>query len=388
MKILVVIPTGQVFGLAHATLRFFKHLNPERFSVRFLVTHWNDGNFIERLNSLGIRFDLSYLGFLSKQPTWSNIRMTAECLLRLPWLFWDLQRLRRQHRFDLFYVSGYHLLIQMFPILLWSRIPVVCHVHEYYPDTCFYRVLFRLLDRAVTRYVVVSDAVRSRLQALGIASAKIEKIYNGVEAAAFELNTSAKDIFRKRYGWAESTPLVAFVGRVDEPKGIHDFVEAARIVCAQRSDVRMLLIGRAEESFREEIDRRVREYGLDKVVVICGPERNSPDLFRSIDILVAPSRCEESFGLVVAEAMAAAKPVVVTRAGGLPELIQDGETGFVVEKYDVPKMAEAILALVDDRAMAVEMGRKGRARVEKLFDIAKQTQVLAGCLADMVAMNR
>ena len=388
VKVLAIVPSPRVFGLQIATLAFFRRFDPQKISPMFLVSHWNDGSFIKRLEESGLAYDVSYLGLISKQMRWSSIKMTAACLAHIPQLFFDLWRLMNRHRFDVIYVSGYHILIQIFPMLVLWRKPVVCHVHDYYLDTPFHKRLYRLLDRRITSYVVVSEAIRFRLESLGIAPEKIERIYNGIDASRFD--RESKDIFHERYGWSTEIRLVAFVGQIGPHKGPLDFVEAARVVCEQRGDVRMLLIGEAAGEHFEEVRQRVAELGLQDRIVFCGFEDNAADLFTSIDILVVPSQREDPAPLVAVEAMAAGKPVIVTRSGGLPELVEHGQQGFVVERRDVKGIADAIIKLLNDPGLAEGMGKSGRRRVEKYFSIDRQAKLLELCLlsADGEATSR
>lgn len=379
LRILVVVPTPFVFGLQNATLGFFKELDKTRLSALFLVSHWNDGKFIDRLNDLGLPYEVSYLGFLSKQIRWSTIKMTLDCMIHIPKLFFDLWRLMRRHHFDLIYVSGYHNLIQLFPMLLWWRKPVVCHVHDYYLDSRFYKFLWALLDRRITRYVAVSDAVRLRLELLGIPQEKIQRIYNGIDVASFDIGKPYKDIFRKRHGWSSITKVVALVGQIAPHKGTREYLEAARIVCEQRGDIRFLIVGHAIGEHFEQVRKRVVELGLEDQIVFCGFEKNTVDLFTSIDILVVPSQLEEPFGLVAIEAMAAGKPVIVSRSGGLVEIVEDGRQGFVIEKKDVQGIAKTILILANDSELATKMGKAARRKVEEMFSIERQAALLEDC---------
>lgn len=384
VKVLAIVPSPRVFGLQIATLAFFKHFDPQKISPMFLVSHWNDGSFIKRLEEAGLAYDVSYLGLISKQMRWSSIKMTIACLAHIPRLFFDLWRLMNRHRFDVIYISGYHILIQIFPMLVLWRRPVVCHVHDYYLDTPFYKRLYRFLDRRITRYVVVSEAIRFRLESLGIAPEKIETIYNGIDLSDFDLSAPPTDIFRKRYGWARKHRLVAFVGQIAPHKGPLQFIEAARIVRSQREDVRMLVIGDASGEHGEELKQRVREFGLQDFVVFSGFETNTADLFSSIDILVVSSQCEEAFGLVTIEAMAAAKPVIVTQSGALVEIVENGQQGFVVGKKDVKGIAEAIMKLLEDSKLAAGMGDSGRRKVERMFSIQQQAHLLGDCFCAAV----
>ena len=101
--------------------------------------------------------------------------------------------------------------------------------------------------------------------------------------------------------------------------------------------------------------------------------KDIPRIIASLDLLVLTSE-KEHFGRVLIEAMACAKPVVATNAGGVPEIVKDGETGILVPPKDSSAMAEAIITLLQDKERARRMGLAGRERVEKMFDIKENAR--------------
>lgn len=384
VRVLVIIPTGYVFGLQNAALALFQYLDRQMFCPFFLVSHWNDGDFIKRLEELGFSYEVSYLGFLSKRLQWTAIRMTLDCLMHWPRLILDLWRLMRRHKFDAIYITERFVMVQVFPMLLLWRKPVICHVHDPAPVTRFQRLLQRVLDLAVSRYVAVSDSVRERMVDLGVPDSKIATVYDGIEVSRFDISRPSKDIFRKRFGWSDGIRLVAITGQMIERKGHLDFIEAARLVCQERENVKFLIVGKTGGDYYWRLKRRVDELGLRATVIFCGWQRDAADIFTSIDILVMASRHDEGFGLVVGEAMAAGKPVVITRSGGAVELVADGEEGFVVERSDPAGLANAIMRLLDDPNRARKMGEAGRKKVDETFCIQKQAERFGQALFDVI----
>lgn len=384
IKVLVAIPSGRVSGLQNAALAFFAHLDPRQFSPFFLVSRWNDGAFVQQLQRLEYPYRLVHLGFLSKQLQWDALWMTLVCVFRWPQLCWRLWRVMRHGRFDLVYVTGHHLVVQMLPMLLLWRKPVIWHEHDPSPPTRFHRQLYRVLDRVITRYVAISDSVRVRLLALGVPAHKIERIHNGIDLSPFEQPETGNGVFRSLFGWTASTRIVAMTGQMIEVKGHLDFIESASLI-PRTGDVKFLISGALDGEYSARLRRRVEELKLTDRVVFCGPQPHSIDVFRSVDVLVMPSRHEEGFGLVVAEAMAAGKPVVITRSGGAVELVRDGQEGFVVARGQPALLAAAISRLLDDPQLAIAMGAAGRGTVRTQFDIRQQAQALGRVFSDVAA---
>jgi glycosyltransferase involved in cell wall biosynthesis len=196
-------------------------------------------------------------------------------------------------------------------------------------------------------------------------------IYNGVDLERVEKNAERATAFRRRFSIPEDRKLVLQVSWVIPEKGILDLLAAARIVVSEYADTHFVIVG--EGSFREEYMTRAIELGLGDHVTWTGLVEDPfrAGVYDAADLVCQVSRWEEVFGWVIAEAMAYEKPVIATRVGGIPELVKDEETGFLVERGDVQGLAKRISALLDDPGRRESMGRAGRARVDAYFDLRK-----------------
>lgn len=209
------------------------------------------------------------------------------------------------------------------------------------------------------RIIAISRAVERELAAQGADPRRITVVYNGVD-----LDGPATGVSVRPAGIPEGDPLVGMVGRLSPEKGYRYFLEAAALVRPRKPGARFVIVGGGPE--RGEIADKVRELGLDGVLLMTGFRADVGEIMGALDVLVLASTAE-GLGLVILEAMAAGKPVVATRVGGIPEAVEDGVTGLLVPPGDPGAMAGAILALAADRARAAEMGRAGRKRVEEKF---------------------
>ena len=148
-------------------------------------------------------------------------------------------------------------------------------------------------------------------------------------------------------------------------------VEAFAKAVAEEPRLRLILAG--DGSLRKKAERRVRQLGLKDKVDFLGWRSDIPILLKDCDIFVLSSDWE-GFGNVLVEAMSAGKPIVATRVGGVPEVVEDGVTGFLVPPRDADVFASAILKLVREKRLREEMGRKGREKAVKEFDISIVTR--------------
>ena len=172
--------------------------------------------------------------------------------------------------------------------------------------------------------------------------------------------------------------LVGCASRFIEGKGLREMVEAAAQVVSRYPEVAFVLAGSHDgdaPGIVADLQSRVRALHLENHVFIVDWWDDTPDLFASLDVFVhCPTTFLEGMGLANLEAMAMAKPTVVSNNGGLPEAVVDGVTGFVVPPGDVRQMAEAVLRLLNDEELARRYGLNGRRRVVREFDIAKNVK--------------
>lgn len=180
------------------------------------------------------------------------------------------------------------------------------------------------------------------------------------------------DAGRGRPAGGDGTVEVLYVGRLERRKGIDVLVEAADRLLADRPGVRLTVIGDETNEFPSPWAETVASMAAEKPhmarVTFKGfvTDEELRRAYAGCDVFVAPSRYE-SFGLIFLEAMMQSKPCVGTIAGGIPEVVEDGVTGFLVPVEDAGALSAAMGALVDDAGLAVRMGAAGRLRYERTF---------------------
>lgn len=196
---------------------------------------------------------------------------------------------------------------------------------------------------------------------------KIEIISNGVDLGRFN-GVEAPPSLRASLGLPDGAPLVAIVAML-RPEKAHDvFLRAAQTVLKQVPETHFLVAGEGSERLR--LERLVAQLGIAPHVHFLGTRRDIPLLLSVCDVGVLSSHSVvETVSNAVLEYMGAQKPVVATRVGSLPEMIDDGETGFLVEPGDWNEMAEKITVLLRDRALASRMGRAGRDKVKRYYTV-------------------
>jgi len=221
------------------------------------------------------------------------------------------------------------------------------------------------------RIIAVSKAVAESAARIAPAD-RVTVVYNGVDPAPYEEAGARRDAARESLDVGEDEPLVLCVARLAAEKGVGTFLEAAALT----EHARYVVAGEGPQ--RARIQWQLRLLGLPEGrVTLLGGRDDVPDLLAAADLVCAPSR-EEGLGLSVIEAMAAGRPVVASRVGGLPEVVEDGVSGVLVAPRDPKPLTDAVTALLADPARAREMGEAGRERVRRLFS---RDAMLAGTRA-------
>jgi glycosyltransferase involved in cell wall biosynthesis len=233
--------------------------------------------------------------------------------------------------------------------------------------------LNRLLTGWVIRHsnavIAISHFTRQRLLEIG-SPHTCEVIPFGVDLDV-KLIPDAETELRRRLGVSEETKVILALGRLVERKGFSYLVRAAAKVTRQTSAC--VVIG-GSGPCREELSELAKSLGLQDKVHLVG-FINAPDLplyFRGSHVFVLPSIEDaagdtEGLGMVLLEAQAHKKPIIGSRIGGIPDIIEDGKNGFLVAPRDVEALTERIITLLTDEALAAQMGRAGRKRLEQLF---------------------
>lgn len=215
----------------------------------------------------------------------------------------------------------------------------------------------------VDRIVAISEGVRSVLIGDGLDPNRIEVIRSGIDPRPFDPNYPA-GMARLELGIPDQSPVVGCVAHFADHKGHRYLIEAAARVAAAVPDVRFLLVGEGE--LRPQIERQIKELKLEKHVILTGFRNDIPRLLAAMDIVVLSSHLE-GLGTSLLDAMAMARPVIATRVGGIPEMVEDGVTGRLVPPRDPAALAGALIELINRPDERKRMGEAGRVRMLSMF---------------------
>jgi glycosyltransferase involved in cell wall biosynthesis len=194
-----------------------------------------------------------------------------------------------------------------------------------------------------------------------------------------------KDRTRLELGLPTGAPVLITVAYLREPKGIQYMLEALPDVLNVYPECRYLIVG--DGDFRPVLEAQTRDLRLEHNVIFTGRRSDIPDVLAVSDIFVLPT-LTEALPTVLAEAMAARKPVIASKVGGVPEIVDDGVNGLLLPPADARKLAKAIISLLGDPERAAAMGKAGFDIAAARFDLDRQCRQLEACYSELAAAGK
>jgi glycosyltransferase involved in cell wall biosynthesis len=272
-------------------------------------------------------------------------------------------------------VYSFHSIVRPYPFIARA----LCGSRVFYSDhssrtgngpSRWHRLARRLVVCQLDGIIGVSEYVKRR-DAKEVRSVPVHAIYNGVDLDAAANAPQQARAFRDRYGIASERRVVIQVSWIIAQKGIDTFLQAAGIVLRERNDVEFVIVGEGER--KAEYQRLAAQLGIAGHVTWTGSiyQPTAEGVFAAADVCCQLSRWQEAFGLTIAESMSFSCPVIGTRVGAIPELVEDGRTGFVVAPDNASDAAQRILTLLGDEGLRLRMGRAARMSAEQRFDVRK-----------------
>jgi glycosyltransferase involved in cell wall biosynthesis len=250
-----------------------------------------------------------------------------------------------------------------------------CVTHERGINVHFSRMA-KFLGRRLDAIICISGAVRDNMRARGIDFPNVITIHNGLDPDMMRTHTAPADL-RARLGIEPDAPVIVMVGNIKPWKGQDTVVRAMDVVRRACPEVRCVLVGdtaQADQEFDRTLRDLVAELGLEKHIIFAGFQANVTDFLMMSDAMVHASVAPEPFGRVILEAMACRKPVIATRAGAIPELVAEGETGITFTPGDAVALANAVARVIRDRRTAQQLGLNGYHRLLKEFHVERNVE--------------
>ena len=219
----------------------------------------------------------------------------------------------------------------------------------------FRNIIIRHYLKYADRKFAISYALKDALAQNGIND--VEVIYNGINVSEWKASDEEVKDFKKKHQ-LENKKVIFFNGRLSPAKGSEQALEAVRLVRKEFSEAVLLVAGTGNMEPREGL---IFTGWLDREEIKL--------VYTASDLVLMPSVCFDAFGRVNIEAMASKKPIIGTRFGGTPEIVEDGQTGYIVNPLYPEQIAEKTLILLKNPERAKQFGQVGYARAQKCFNL-------------------
>jgi len=275
-----------------------------------------------------------------------------------------------------------------------AGIPVIVHtVHGFAfhdAEPSWRQTLFRTLERLASRWCDKMIFISQPLIDWGLkehvtSEEKTVKIYSGIELDRFHPVTEKdKEALRKKWDIAKEDTVIGFVSKLWEGKGHLKLIEAFKRIKLEIQSAKLVIVG--EGYLYDHLVRRVDSLGLKDSVIFTGFQQDVPKIIATFDVAVLPSFFE-GMGRVLLEAMAMEKPVVASRVGGIPDLVEHGVNGFLVDPGDVDGLTEALLKTMNDKELATTMGKAGRKKISEKFTADHMVGSIEELYRDLLIMK-
>lgn len=355
------------------------------FSDEGRVLLFEDGPFRARLDAAGVAVDVA--------PAPASVRRVRrkggalQALRSLPGLLKLTGTVaRRARRYDLLYANSQKAFIVAALAGRWTRRPVVWHLRDLLTAAHFSgahrRVVVGLANRWTVRVLANSEATATAFVAAGGRADIVRVVHNGIAPDRFvAVDCAEVEALRDRLG-LRGVPVVGVFSRLAAWKGQHVLLEAV----AGLPGVHALLVGTAlfdEGAYAASLHRRAERPDLAGRIHFLGFREDIPALMHLVDIVAHTSTAPEPFGRVVVEGMLAGRPVVATRAGGVLEIIDDGQTGLLVAPGDAEALARALDALLSSPENARWMAAAGQAAAQDRFSLSRMLAEIEHALREV-----
>lgn len=305
-------------------------------------------------------------------------------------LFFNLMWITRKYKIDLYH--AHHTIPTGFVSVIVAkilRIPVFITAHlmditthgadagpleniKDFESNFIFRNLIRFSLNSSTKIVAVSQDLSDKIELMGI-NKDITVLRNAVDISRFK--PSKNYDLRRQNKIEDNEILILFIGHLEPFKGIFELLDAFHVLVREHKNIKLMVIGEGHQE--KEVKDKVSEYNLDDRVIFKG--KVSPEtiqyFYQMADIFTLPSYTE-GLPLVVIESMACGLPVVVSAVGGIPEVVRDGENGFLVQPKNSNQLTQKLKILVEDSDLRKKYGSNALETVDDEFNIEKKVDEL------------
>ena len=365
-RILYIHGETQIGGAERELLIWLEFLDRKRYQPYVVCS--GDGPLTIELENLHIPYVSVFL------PAWRKLFH----LFRQPVAVLRLIRLIRQLKIDVLHVNDYW----------WAPLGILAGRLTGRP--CLIHVRQEIEPRKISQYwlnkgdmiIPVSQSIGNVVRSAGSPPEKVQVLQSGIVLRNGKFSspsTEALATLKKVNG----RPVIGTVANLFPRKGLEYLVEALASLKKTFPHIFLVIVGKGDEEYEGQLRTQVKDLSLTEHVLFAGFQ-NYPEIFISqFDIFVLPSVLE-GFGIVLLEAMVLGKPVVASKVGGIPEIVEQQKTGLLVQPADVDDLCHGLFTLLKDPEKRLLMGNAGKRRIEEQFTSQRMMERLYGLYSEVL----
>ena len=377
LKILFIAHSGDGYGANHSLLDILMGLDKTRFEP--VLVAGSRGFLTENASRNGIPV------YIEKFRRWTRLKLfSPHWMINLPVNFYSARRIKhtaRSIKADLIYTNTAGVLSGALAARR-MKIPHIWHIREEVSER---PLEFNVIHRLSKKIIVNSRATQSRFSEPQ--RGKTAVVYNGFSVPA-KVDAQTR-LAAKRQAGLEESIVLTLIGSIDERKGQREAAQALPEILARFPKAKLVFVGKClphTADYEEEVRVITRSLGIEDRVVFYGFTNDLEMVYAFTDLLIVPSRYE-AFGRVIVEGMLYGVPVVATRSGGIPEIIENGTTGGLVEGRDPHLLAGAVIHFLENPDRCSRIAEAGRLSVINKFGMENMVQSVEKYISEAVTVH-
>ncbi len=369
--ILFYTDTPYVGGAENQMYLLAKFLDKEKYKVTLICSNYKSlDDWTSRFESEGI--EVVKLNVFHKHD---------------PRHYFQLKEYIKRHPCDLMHIHVWNPASCRYAFMAANKynLPLVVTEHDPFELPKFKKYIKNKLMKHVQKIVTVSHSNEKLMQKLyPDLKNYTTTVLNGIDSTWFEsqlLNfseTKMKEFREEEFGADDNTKVILTVAELHERKGLEYLIKAMPAILKKMDNLKLIIVGKGPQ--QQELDKLIEKENLANNIKLLGHRKSIPKIMASANLFVLPS-VKEAFGLVILEAMAAWLPVLASNVGGIPEIIEDGVNGFLIEPKNSEKLSKKILELFNENFKFEEYIKNAQLILKDKFDaksMAKQYEEIYG----------
>jgi len=380
--ILYLHPTAGLGGAANSLLSLFEGLDRRRFEPLLVLPE--EGGFSRKAREIGvetlvlpamIRFEEGYR--LSRLP-----RMLRSV--------YELAKIAKRKSVRIIHSNSPRTAYLGGTAARIAGVRSVTHVRDIHLNPFSDGRKARFLGRLSDAIVAVSSATKAPIvSATPSLEAKTKVIYNGIDITKLD-ELPQRDV-RPELGVEKDAPLIGSVGLLHPVKGPDVLIRAAARLKKSFPALKVLLVGdvllKQDETYKQELAELAGKESLGDVIMFTGFREDVFDLMRAMDVFVHPAVYPDPLPRALLEAGALRRPIVATDVGGVPEIVEHGRSGLLVEPSNPEALADAVASLLSDRKKATALGAEARRKIERSFSLAQHVENMTALYEEVLGIT-